>query len=301
MAFMAASIFRRMAARPDKVSAKGEVAVNPIKCVCCSNASSRAQNFCIVPQAATIASMQPPSRSDAPAQSLCACLSAPHACPYLAKQQARMLLVAPQETITTGIYAQLLEQGFRRSGGMVYRPRCPECDACLSLRVDVNRFTPNRSQRRAFKQHSTLHARMLPLAFDPEHYALYQAYQQARHAEGDMAHDDADGYRDFMLNSPIDSALVEFRDANNALKIVALIDLLPQALSAVYTFYADEPHTAYGTYAVLWQIAQAQRLQLPHVYLGYWIAHSHKMHYKARFRPCEIWKGGCWQPVINDR
>ncbi|MDO5654037.1 MAG: arginyltransferase [Brachymonas sp.] len=222
-----------------------------------------------------------------------------YACNYLPDQQARSQVVAPDSAGGSGVYGQLLEKGFRRSGQVVYRPWCDQCQACVPIRVPVKNFRPNRSQRRCWQRNSGLQVALRPLVFDAEHYALYRAYQHARHTGGSMDNDSEQEYRDFILGTGVDSALVEFR-ADGALKMVALVDFVPQALSAVYTFYADEPAASFGTYGVLWQIAHAQRLGLSHVYLGYWIGASDKMNYKNRFQPCEILRGGRWQ-VFTDR
>jgi leucyl-tRNA---protein transferase len=223
--------------------------------------------------------------------------TAPHPCNYLPERLARSQVVTPDHGVDTAIYNALVLRGFRRSGYVTYRPACPGCQACVALRVPVQNFQANRSQRRAWMAHQLLEAHVRPLTFEPEHYALYQRYQHSRHEGGGMDHDDVQEYTEFLTQSHVQTMLVEFRQpsAHNALKMVSVVDVLADGLSAVYTFFEPEPHTSYGTYNVLWQIAQARQKQLPYCYLGYWISQSPKMAYKAQFGPHEILVGGHWQ------
>ncbi len=230
-------------------------------------------------------------------------VTTPYACGYLPNQRAQSLIAAPQQLVTPQVYSELIRQGFRRSGSFAYRPHCEHCQACISIRVVLDRFQPNRSQRRAFRHHADLQAHILPVGFHPAHFSLYQHYQAARHTEPDMANlenaiVDAEQYSQFLCQSNVDSVMVEFKDQDGVLKMVSVVDVVEDGLSAVYTFYdTSDPKASLGTYSIMWLAEKARSLELPYLYLGYWIADSQKMAYKQAFQPQEQLVDGIWRSI----
>ncbi len=260
--------------------------------------------------------------NDIPLSALNFYLTAPYPCSYLTDMQARSQVATPAFLINTAVYSELVLHGFRRSGTYTYRPQCDNCRACVPLRIVTKDFSLTRSQRRAWVQHAHLETTLHKLTDNAVHYELYQRYQRARHKDGGMDNDDHESYQNFLLESHVDSLLVEFReplahatsttplalskaegsgqaqDKQGVLRMVSVIDLLNDGLSAVYTFYdPDLPGASFGVYNVLWQIELCRKLELDFVYLGYWIAGSRKMAYKTRYQPAQGLIDGAWRPL----
>lgn len=222
-------------------------------------------------------------------------LSPEHPCGYLPGRAARSAFVDPEWTLNPPRYQRLLEMGFRRSGGHVYRPHCQGCRRCIPARLPAAQFKPNRSQRRCLERNADL-SLSIEATLGDEHYALYRHYLQQRHADGGMDPQDRSAFHNF-LECPWAAARFWCFRQGERLISVAVVDHLPLSLSAVYTFFdPDETARSLGTLAVLKQVEQAQALGLAHVYLGYWVPESQKMAYKARFAPLEVFDGETWTP-----
>ena len=225
-------------------------------------------------------------------------VTTPYTCGYLPNKLAQSLIATPHHLVDENVYSGLITQGFRRSGKFAYRPHCENCNACIPTRVVLADFNPSRSQKRAFKQHANLTVSIIPLGFHQDHFELYASYQAARHAEPENFNqdkDEAEQYRQFLCQSNVESLMVEFRDAKNTLKIVSVVDIVGDGVSAVYTFYdPSAPKSSFGTYSIMWQSEWTKILGLPYLYLGYWIAESEKMTYKQAFKPQEKLIDGEW-------
>ncbi|SHE57673.1 arginine-tRNA-protein transferase [Ruegeria intermedia] len=226
-------------------------------------------------------------------------VTAPQPCPYLEGRVERKLFTALQGEGADRLNNALSQQGFRRSQNVLYRPSCADCAACLSARIDVSKFRPTKSQKRAARRNAHLQRRATsPWATDDQ-YELFRRYLDTRHADGGMADMDVFEFAAMIEETPIRSRVVEYADPETGnLIAVSLTDVLDDGLSMVYSFYdPDRPQNSLGTYMILDHIEIAREAGLPYVYLGYWVPGSPKMGYKAKFAGLEVYVGNRWQPV----
>ncbi|KAF3982638.1 MAG: arginyltransferase [Methylococcales symbiont of Hymedesmia sp. n. MRB-2018] len=220
-------------------------------------------------------------------------------CNYLDKRNSQSAFVHPSFHLNTAIYSQLIEQGFRRSGNEVYRPHCINCSECIASRLLVEQFILSRNQKRCLKKNQQTTVIVKPAQFEQAHYHMYMRYQQHKHQQGGMANSTEEEYINFFGSHWCHTLFIEF-SIDNELAAIAIVDLLDNALSAVYTFF--EPKFSFyslGTYAVLWQQNHAKALKLDYLYLGFWIKHCQKMSYKTQYQPIQGYINNSWQTIVS--
>ena len=219
-------------------------------------------------------------------------------CPYIPGKVERKVVTDLATPNATEIYEKLSRAGFRRSHGLAYRPACPGCNACVPVRIPVAALQWTKTFRRVVNLNCDLTARDMAAHATRELYRLCARYQRSRHTGGEMSSMGFRDYRAMVEDSPIDTRIIEFRNADEELVAVMLADRQAAALSAVYSFYDPKLNKrSLGTYMVLWMIRTAETSALPYVYLGYWIEESSKMAYKARFRPLEGLGPNGWKSI----
>ena len=222
-------------------------------------------------------------------------LGTEHPCSYLPGRLARSVFVDPALALDPHRYGTLLELGFRRSGGYVYRPACGACQECRPVRVPVGDFAPNRNQKRCVRANPDVTVRV-ETELSAEHYALYRKYLYARHPGGGMDPEDREAFRSFLGSAWGYTEILAVRDGKGRLLAGGVIDRVPLGLSAVYTYFdPDEADRSLGTLVILKEIERARSLRVPYVYLGYWVAGSEKMDYKRYFRPLEVLTHAGWR------
>ncbi|QFU75995.1 arginyltransferase [Halioglobus maricola] len=218
----------------------------------------------------------------------------PHSCSYLEDQEATTLFVDPRQEVDQTLYSNLSVLGFRRSGNHLYRPHCSNCEACIPARIPVNKFQPNRNQKRALKRNADLEIEVTGDIRDQSAFELYRRYIEQRHADGDMYPPDREQYQSFLDNAWECTRYYRFYQGGK-LTAISVVDELLDGLSAIYTFFdPDLDDRSLGRYAILWQIEKAAEMGLDYLYLGYWIKNCRKMSYKSEYRPLELYLNGRW-------
>lgn len=224
--------------------------------------------------------------------------SGPMPCPYIPGRIEQQLFTELSSPTAQPDFERLSQGGFRRSHHIVYRPACPGCSACLPVRVDAARFAFGRAWRRVLNVNADLHLHDVGKRVDDEQFALFRRYVTDRHAQGDMARMNRRDYAAMVLSSPVQTQVLEFRDADDRLWAACLVDRMSDGYSAVYSFYEPEAaRRSLGSLIVLTLIERARQRRLPYVYLGFWIPDSPKMAYKRRFHPLEAFGPGGWKPL----
>lgn len=221
-------------------------------------------------------------------------------CPYLDGKVARMPLEYPREKLMPSDLDRLLELGYRRTGSLLYRTHCPDCQQCLPTRVDTGTFEITRSMKRILNRGE----RELKMTWgralvDPERLRLFNEHRAERELSQNGPADLAD-YHEFLVATCVETAELTFH-IDGKLIGIAIVDLGDNSLNAVYThFDPDYGRYSIGTLAVLKQIQLARQTGRKYVYLGLYVADNSHLNYKRRFRPQQRLIGGNWcEPEAN--
>ena len=191
-------------------------------------------------------------------------------------------------------YHAFMDAGFRRSGRVIYQPVCDTCRLCVPIRIPVAKFTPSKSQRRAFRRNQDLTATVATPEPTDEKFDLYRRYQSEWHGK---AEEDRSAFEAFLYESPVNTLEFCYRDPKGKLLAVGICDLCRDSLSSVYLYHDPaESHRSLGTFTALFEIEHARAHNIPYWYLGFWVAGCTAMDYKASFRPHEILHSdGVWR------
>ena len=215
-------------------------------------------------------------------------------CAYLLDQTEQRLATDISEHPET--HDRLAETGFRRVENWVYKPACPNCNACQPIRVKAEQFKPSRNIARIQATNRDLRRNLSEGRLGLDHYDVFQSYLGQRHEDGQMSSMSFDEFSAMVLNSPIDTLLTEYVDSEDRLMGCILVDKQRDGLSAVYSFFRpEEKKRSLGSFMIVDLIDRCNEIGLPYVYLGYYIEQSRKMSYKARFRPYQIFSDGIWR------
>jgi arginine-tRNA-protein transferase len=223
-------------------------------------------------------------------------LNSDHECSYLPDTQANSVFLDPNDTVDINTYNTLNKQGFRRSGSHYYRPHCPSCNACTASRLLVADFQWKRRFKRLINKNKHLTLSIEAPVNNATTYDLFERYINKRHTDGDMYPASEKQFEDFLVSGREDSRFLCAYDQNKLIGI-AVIDLLDDGISAIYSFFDPEyEKNGLGTWLILQNILLAKEAQATYVYLGYYIEHSKKMNYKADYQPLELFKNNQWEP-----
>lgn len=228
-------------------------------------------------------------------------LTAPSPCPYLPGREERKVFAHLPLSEGASVNDSLTQVGFRRSQNIAYRPACEGCDACVSARIPVRDYPFARSERRVLERNADLSRDLVEAEATMEQFDLLRRYLLTRHAEGGMADMTWPDYVAMVEDTAVRTHLIEYRMRSEDggpgdLAACVLVDMLMDGLSLVYSFYDPElSRRSLGSFVILDHVRQAQAMNMPFVYLGYWVGGSIKMDYKSRFNPLEVLKPGGWR------
>ena len=219
----------------------------------------------------------------------------PHPCSYLPGRTARLPYRHPLQRLTPEQFDLRLSEGDRRSGVFLYRTQCPKCRACQPIRLDVNKFRPDATQRRVQRRGDALLTVSIgPPTVDDDRVSLFNQHRDGRGLTKGDAPLDQQSYAEFLTDTCCDTLELSYWHQEQ-LVAIAIADAGREAISAVYCYYDPRFRLlSLGTYSVLRHVALCRATNRRFLYLGFYIAESPHMSYKNNFRPNQRLIDGAW-------
>jgi len=214
-------------------------------------------------------------------------------CAYLEGRQVRMSY-KHIENATKSYNTALINRGWRRFGFYYFHPICNGCNECKSIRIDVNNFKLRKSQKKAIKRNKNTEIIIQKPTLSQAHIDLYNKYHIYKHQHDDWTHRNISPreYKENFVEGAHDFGKEVLYIVDGELVGVDLIDILDDGISSIYFYYdPDYLNLSLGTYSLLYQVELAKVLDLPWIYLGYWVDGCKAFAYKTKFEPQEILDG----------
>ncbi len=188
-------------------------------------------------------------------------------------------------------YQNMLEHGWRRFGKMNFVPECKECTKCISLRINVNDYKFSSSEKRVISKNKDINIYIQEPTISKDHLLLYNKYHliMSKKKNWPYAAIQANEYIKSYVEGKNDYTKEILYVKNNNLIAVALTDILEESISSIYCYYDhDYEYLSLGKFSILTQINIAKKMNIPYIYLGYWIKDHRSMGYKISYKPFEI-------------
>lgn len=225
----------------------------------------------------------------------------PHDCPYLPGQTALTPLRLPRRRLARGQFDDLLAEGDRRAGVVVYRTACPTCHACEALRIPVARFKPSKSQRRSARKNAEdVRVEVVEPLATPDRVALYNKHRMMRDLATDGAPITNEEYRFQYVSSCVDTREIDYFVGDRLIG-VSLLDVGATSASSVYHYFdPDEGRRSLGVFSVVHEIELCAEWGLDWYYLGLWVEASTALRYKSGYYPHQRLRDGVWTEYAGD-
>jgi len=183
---------------------------------------------------------------------------------------------------------ELIERGYRRFGKMYFRPICPDCNECQSIKIDVTNYKFSKSAKRVIKKAAHITNYIQRPSISKEHLELFEKYHLYMHKKKNWEHTAVtpDHYYGSFVHGHQEFGYEVLYFDDEKLIAVDLIDILEDGVSSIYFYYdPDYSDLSLGKFSLYNQILHAQETNKLWIYLGYYVKDCPSLAYKKMYKP----------------